>query len=54
MWAIFWVIPTLALVPLELFPNQLLYLIIVGGFINANLAALLGAWCTKPTRHPAP
>ena len=41
---VFWVIPTLALVPLKLFPNQLLFLIIIGGVINANLAALLGGW----------
>jgi hypothetical protein len=47
MWVIFWLIPTLALVPLELFPNQLLFLIIAGGVINANLAALLGAWVYK-------
>jgi len=44
MWAVFWVIPILALVPLELFPNQLLFLVIAGGVVNANLAALLGAW----------
>src|ERR1041385_6295230 len=44
MWIIFWVIPTLALVPLELFPNRLLFLVIAGGIINAHLAALLGAW----------
>jgi hypothetical protein len=43
MWTVFWVIPILALVPLELFPNQLLFLVIAGGVINANLAALLGA-----------
>lgn len=47
MWVVFWVIPTLALVPLELFPNQLLFLIIAGGVINAHLAALLGAWVYK-------
>ena len=44
IWIVFWVIPTLALVPLELFPNQLLFLIIAGGVINAHLAAVLGAW----------
>ncbi|HXI84685.1 MAG TPA: hypothetical protein VNL17_11425 [Verrucomicrobiae bacterium] len=44
MWMVFWVIPILALVPLELFPNQLLFLVIAGGVVNANLAALLGAW----------
>ena len=47
MWVVFWVIPTMALVPLELFPNQLLFLIIAGGLINAHLAALLGAWVYK-------
>lgn len=47
IWAIFWVIPVLALVPLELFPNQLLFLTIAGGVINATLAALLGAWVYK-------
>ena len=44
VWAVFWVIPILALVPLELFPNQLLFLVIAGGVVNANLAAMLGAW----------
>jgi len=43
IWAIFWVIPMLALMPLELFPNGLLFLVIAGGVVNANLAALLGA-----------
>lgn len=47
IWAVFWVIPILALVPLELFPNQLLFLVIAGGVINAHLAALLGAWVYK-------
>jgi hypothetical protein len=43
-WIIFWVIPTMAIVQLDLFPNQLLFLVIAGGVINAHLAALLGAW----------
>ena len=47
IWAIFWVIPILALVPLELFPNWLLFLVIAGGVVNANLAALLGAWAYR-------
>ena len=47
IWAIFWVIPMLALVPLELFPNWLLFLVIAGGVVNANLAALLGAWAYR-------
>jgi hypothetical protein len=47
IWAIFWVIPMLALVPLELFPNWLLFLVIAGGLVNANLAALLGTWAYR-------
>jgi hypothetical protein len=46
-WIIFWVIPTMAIVQLELFPSGLLFLVIAGGVINANLAALLGAWVYK-------
>lgn len=52
IWAIFWVIPTMALVPLQLFPNQLLFLLIAGGVINANLAALLGAWVYNKAPQP--
>lgn len=52
MWLVFWVIPTMALVPLDLFPNQLLFLIIAGGLINAHLAALLGAWVYKVDMSP--
>jgi hypothetical protein len=52
IWTVFWVIPILALVPLELFPNQLLFLVIAGGVINANLAALLGAWVYKENPPP--
>src|SRR5437870_6804115 len=39
IWAIFWVIPILALVPLELFPNWLLFSVIAGGLIVGILAA---------------
>ncbi|HUK84039.1 MAG TPA: hypothetical protein VLZ12_15570 [Verrucomicrobiae bacterium] len=46
-WIIFWVIPTMAIVQLELFPNGLLFLVIGGGAINAHLAALFGAWVYK-------
>ena len=46
-WAVFWVIPTMALVPLELFPNYLLFLVIALGLVDANLGTLLGAWLYK-------
>jgi hypothetical protein len=47
IWIIFWVIPMMAIVQLELFPTGLLFLVIAGGVVNANLAALLGAWVYK-------
>jgi hypothetical protein len=34
----------LAIMPLDLFPNYLLFIVIALGFVDANLAALLGAW----------
>ena len=39
-WAVFWVIPMMAIVPLELFPNYLLFLVMALGLVDANLAAL--------------
>ena len=46
-WAVFWVIPMLALMPLDLFPNGLLAIEIALGFVDAALAVLLGAWLYK-------
>ncbi len=46
-WAVFWVIPMLALMPLDLFPNGLLAIVIALGFVDAALAVLLGAWLYK-------
>jgi hypothetical protein len=43
VWAVFWVIPMLALMPLDLFPNRLLAIVIALGFVDVNLAVLLGA-----------
>ena len=44
IWVIFWVIPMMAMMPLNLFPNSLLVLVIALGLLDANLGALLGAW----------
>jgi hypothetical protein len=44
VWAVFWVIPMMAIMPLDLFPNYLLFIVIALGLVDANLAALLGAW----------
>jgi hypothetical protein len=46
-WAVFWVIPMLAIMPMDLFPNSLLASVIALGFVDANLAVLLGAWLYK-------
>jgi hypothetical protein len=44
IWAIFWVIPMTSIIPMGLFPNGLLLDVIALGFVDVNLAALLGAW----------
>jgi hypothetical protein len=46
-WAVFWVIPMMAMMPLDLFPNYLLFLVIALGLVDANLAVLAGAWLYK-------
>jgi hypothetical protein len=43
-WLIFWVIPTLALAPLELFPDRLLASVILVGAVDGVLGTLLGVW----------
>ena len=47
VWLVFWVIPTMALMPLTLFPNRLLVTVIGVGLMDAVLAILLGAWLYK-------
>jgi len=47
IWAIFWVIPMLAIMPMDLFPNGLLAIVIAVGIVDVNLAALLGVWLYK-------
>jgi hypothetical protein len=44
VWLVFWGIPMLAIMPMELFPNSLLVTVIVLGLVDANLAVLAGAW----------
>ena len=44
IWAVFWFIPMMAMMPMDLFPNWLLVSVFVLGFVEVNLAALLGAW----------
>ena len=41
VWLVFWVIPTMALLPLNLFPPWLLWSVIGLGVIDCGIAALL-------------
>ena len=47
IWAVFWVVPMMSLMPMDIFPNRLLAVVIALGFVDVNLAALLGAWLYK-------
>src|SRR5277367_1710079 len=46
-WAVFWVIPMMSIMPMDIFPDGLLATVIALGFVDVNLAALLGAWLYK-------
>jgi hypothetical protein len=46
-WAVFWVIPMMSIMPMNLFPDRLLATVIALGFVDVNLSALLGAWLYK-------
>ncbi len=47
IWLVFWVIPTVALMPLNLFPNRLLLAIIGIGVVDLLLAVPVGIWFYK-------
>jgi hypothetical protein len=44
IWLVFWVIPMMALQPLGIFPNVLLFATIAAGLLDSIPAVLLGAW----------
>jgi hypothetical protein len=44
IWMVFWAIPMMALQPLDIFPNFLLFATIAVGLLDSILAVLLGAW----------
>ena len=48
IWAVFWAIPMMALQPMHLFPNSLIFTTIVAGLMNSVPAVLLGAWVYRP------
>ena len=43
-WVVFWVIPLMAIMPMDLFPISLLAAAIALGVVDVGLAVLLGAW----------
>ncbi len=47
VWVVFWVIPLLAMAPMDLFPSHLLFIAIALGLVDVPLAALAGAWLYK-------
>jgi len=48
VWIVFWVISEMALQPLNLFPNALLFTVIAVGLLDTVPAILLGAWIYRP------
>lgn len=48
-WAVFVLVPFSAIMPLELFPNRLMFTVIGVGLVDVSLATLLGAWLYKET-----
>lgn len=44
VWGVFWVVPEMALQPLKLFPDSLLFTVIAVGLLDSIPAVLLGAW----------
>ena len=51
IWVIFWVIPTLAMQPLGLFPNRLLGLTIAVGAVDGPLGTVAGVWLYERLRN---
>lgn len=47
IWVVFWAIPLLSLVPMDLFPSHLVFIAIALGLVDVPLAALVGAWLYK-------
>jgi hypothetical protein len=52
VWLIFWVIPTMAMLPLNLFPPALLWSVIGLGMIDCSLAMVLLAALYRPANAP--
>ena len=54
LWIVFWVIPTMGLQPLDLFPNTMLASIIAIGLLDSMLGTLVGAALYKDASVTTP
>lgn len=54
VWLVFWVIPTMALQPMRLFPDRLLVWTILVGMADAAAGTILGAWLYDRARWRSP
>ncbi len=52
VWVVFWAVPLLSFVPMNLFPNRLLAIAILLGVVDVTLAGLLGAWIYRDRLRP--
>jgi hypothetical protein len=48
IWIVFWAIPMMALQPMNIFPNVLVFTTIAVGLLDSIPAVLLGAWIYRP------
>ena len=51
-WVVFWAIPLMAIVPMDLFPIGPLAAAIALGIVDVGLAVLLGAWLYQERSRP--
>jgi hypothetical protein len=51
IWVVFWAIPLMAIVPMNLFPVSLLAAAIALGVVDVSLAVLLGVWLFQEPPH---
>jgi hypothetical protein len=48
IWVVFWAIPMMALQPMRLFPNSLIFARIGAGLLDSIPAVLIGVWIYRP------
>jgi len=53
IWVVFWAIPLMAMQPMDLFPNSLIFTAIALGILDSIPAMLAGAWLYRFAQPPA-